>query len=64
VKNHLHEVKKAGYECIRLVGEGDVADICRLSCLEQKIEIVSNGNVPVLEVKGFKVILHMEGKND
>ncbi len=64
VKAHLDEAKNAGYESIRLLGEGDVADICRLSCLEQDIQIVSNGNVPTLEVKGFKVLLHMDGENE
>jgi DNA-binding MarR family transcriptional regulator len=62
VKAHLNEVKKAGYNRIQLVGDGDVADICRLSCLEQGIEIINDGNVPVLEVKGFKVNLNMENK--
>lgn len=64
VRAHLDEVKKAGYTRIRLVGEGDVADICRLSCLEQGIEIVKDGSVPVLEVKGFKVILQWEAANE
>jgi len=63
VKKHLYELKKSGYSQIHIIGDGDVADICRLSCLEQNIEIVSNGNVPILEVKGFKVILHLETKN-
>jgi DNA-binding MarR family transcriptional regulator len=62
VKTHLVEVKKAGYDSIQLVGDGDVADICILSCLEQGIEIVNDGNAPVLEVKGFKVHLRMENK--
>ena len=60
VKSHLTEVKKAGYSRVRLEGDGDVADICRLSCLEQGIEIVNDGNAPILEVKGFKVNLRME----
>ena len=64
VKTHLDEVKKAGFNRIRLEGEGDVADICRLSCLEQNVQIVSDRNVPTLEVKGFKVILQMEGENE
>jgi predicted ArsR family transcriptional regulator len=64
VKTHLSEVKKAGYDRIQLVGEGDVADICRLSCLEQDIQIVTDGNFPKLEVKGFKVLLHMDGENE
>lgn len=60
VKTHLDEVKKAGFNRIQLVGDGDVADICRLSCLEQDVAIVNEENVPVLEVKGFKVHLRME----
>ena len=64
VKVSLDAVKQAGYSQIRLIGEGDVADICRLSCLEKGIEIVKDGNVPVLEVKGFKVILQMETANE
>jgi DNA-binding MarR family transcriptional regulator len=64
VKKHLLEVKKAGYTQVRLIGEGDVADICRLSCLEQDIGIVDDGNVPVLEVQGFKVILRVEAEDE
>ena len=62
VKEHLNEVKRAGYDHVRLVGDGDVADICRLSCLEQDVEIVKDGDAPVLEVKGFKVHLRMENQ--
>ncbi len=64
VKAHLDEVKKAGYNRIRLLGEGDVADICRLSCLEQDIQVVSDGRAPTLEVKGFKVLLYMDDDNE
>ena len=64
VKTHLSEVKKAGYDRVRLLGEGDVADICRLSCLEQNIQIVADGEYPTLEVKGFKVLLHMDGTHE
>jgi DNA-binding MarR family transcriptional regulator len=62
VIEHLDDVKKAGFERVQLIGDGDVADICRLSCLEQDVEIVKDGNVPVLEVKGFKVNLRMENQ--
>jgi predicted ArsR family transcriptional regulator len=64
VKTHLNEVKKAGFNRIQLIGEGDVADICRLSCLEQDVQIVSDGNVPKLEVKGFKILLHMDDNDE
>jgi DNA-binding MarR family transcriptional regulator len=60
VKEHLANIKEAGFVRVRLLGEGDVADICRLSCLEEGLEIVLEEDVPMLEVKGFKILLHME----
>jgi DNA-binding MarR family transcriptional regulator len=64
VRAHLEEVLAAGYEQVALRGEGDVADICRLSCLERGIAVVPEGNVPVLEISGLKVKLHMEDHHD
>jgi DNA-binding MarR family transcriptional regulator len=64
VKEHLDEVHKAGYNSVRLVGEGDIADICKLSCLEHGISLSADGSAPVLEVVGLKVILHMEGNHE
>jgi DNA-binding MarR family transcriptional regulator len=62
VKEQLALVQQAGFHAIRLVGEGDVADVCKLTCIEQGIELTEDGNAPVLEVDGFKVILHMEAE--
>ncbi len=59
VKEHLDTVRAAGQNRIRVIGEGDVADICKLSCLEQGFAIVQDTDAPTLEVKGFKVVLNM-----
>ena len=60
VRDHLGDVQKAGYKSVRITGKGDVADICRLTCLEQDIEVVTDKNVPALIVDGFKVTLKMD----
>ena len=62
VSEYLAEVKNAGYTRVRIVGKGDVADICRLTCLEHGIEPVTDRDAPVLQVDGFKVFLRMENK--
>ena len=63
VKKHLNTIYSAGFKKVRIVGEGDIADICRLSCLEQGIVVVQDKNVPALEIKGYKVFLKIgEGK--
>ena len=57
VKEYVEKIKRDGFDRVRLVGEGDVADICRLTCLEQGITIVDETTVPTLMVNGLKVIL-------
>ena len=59
VKEHLDAARAAGFTRVRVVGAGDVADICKLSCLEQGFVIVQDTDAPTLEVKGFKVVLNM-----
>lgn len=58
----LAEVNKAGYKQVRLEGDGDIAEICRLTCLEQSIAITDNSDIPVLEIIGTKVRLIMPEK--
>lgn len=60
VKEHLAKVQEAGYNRVRILGRGDVVDICRLTCIEQGIEVVTDKEAPALQVDGFKVKLQME----
>ncbi len=60
VRELLGEVKRAGYNHVTILGEGDIADICRLTCLEQNMSVDELEGAPVLEVRGTKVFLHIE----
>ena len=62
VREFLVDIQKAGYSQVRVLGRGDVVDICRLTCLEQGIEVVTDKSAPALQVDGFKVTLQLEGK--
>ena len=64
VREHLEQIKTAGYQEVSIRGEGDVADICRLSCLEQGVAITTDSNAPVLEIVGMKVLLHPGGSHE
>ncbi len=56
----LADVRKKGYSAVRLTGDGDVADVCRLTCLEQGVEIVDDPTVPLLVIQGLKVFIQDE----
>ncbi len=72
VSRLLEDVRLAGFNQVCIDGEGDIADICRLSCLEHRMTVVGAINIegrepalpcdhmPVLEVRGLKVVLHMD----
>jgi DNA-binding MarR family transcriptional regulator len=72
VRELLAEVKRAGFDHVRIESEttldesslssrsNDIADICRLTCLEQGIIISQDSNAPILVVHGMKVTLQME----
>ena len=57
IKEHLGVIQAAGYNRVRIVGDGDVADICRLTCLEQGFSVVQDPTVPGLRLQGWKVLL-------
>lgn len=63
VSELLDELKVAGYHHVRIhvqdQGPDDIMDICRLTCLEHGVEVVESHQVPVLEVRGSKVTLHL-----
>jgi DNA-binding MarR family transcriptional regulator len=64
VKEYLFHVRQAGHQRVCIVGTGDVADICKLTCLEQGLTLSETQDVPVLEVVGLKVMLRMEALHE
>jgi len=72
VMEQLESVQNAGYSHVVVQGDGDIADICRLTCLEKGIMTIETrtdekisiqeDHLPILEIRGTKVFLNMEPK--
>jgi DNA-binding MarR family transcriptional regulator len=72
VRELLAEVKRAGFDHVhietmtdlddpKLTSQtNDIADVCRLTCLDESIKIVQEPISPALVVHGLKVSLRME----
>lgn len=57
-KQLLREVREANCTALILAGEGEIADICRLTCLEMGITIMNEGqDLPVLAINGIEITL-------
>jgi DNA-binding MarR family transcriptional regulator len=60
MKTVIEQVKQRGHRRIRLEGSGDVADVCRLTCVEHGIEIVEANNAPVVRIKELKMFIEWQ----
>jgi DNA-binding MarR family transcriptional regulator len=55
----LSQLRRSGYEEVCLDGDGDVIDVCRLTCIEMQlsIRVQKDARVPVLRVAGDRLSL-------
>ena len=58
----LEKLTRQDIHKVRLEGEGDVADVCRLTCMEQHFTLTDEPSAPALIVDGLKVRLVMDEK--
>jgi predicted transcriptional regulator len=62
VTSLLQRLEAMGIHTVRLVAEGDVADVCRLTCMEHHFTLTENPEAPALVVDGIKVRLELNSK--
>ena len=55
-------LKHNGVERVRVEGNDDVSEICRLTCLEQGLQISRNPNTTLIHIDGLKIFLDEDNK--
>ena len=60
VLDSIEEIRLAGFDKVRVVGDGDLAEVIRLTCIEQGVTIEDDPGLPALEIEGWKIQLNME----
>jgi len=54
----IQQLRKSGLNTIRIIGEGDVAEICKLTCLEQNLTLVDGKtHYPAIKIDELKLNL-------
>ncbi len=56
----IQKVRAQGINQIFIEGSGDVAEICRLTCLEQGLRISEERIFPIFRIEGLKIFIIME----
>ena len=57
VKELLTQIHSAGKKQVKIVGDSEIADVCKLTCLEQGFEVGEGDGIPILVVEGYTVRL-------
>jgi len=60
VKELLAEASAVGFHQVKVIGDSEIADVCRLTCLEQGFEVVDLDDIPVFVVQGYSVMMQRE----
>ena len=60
----IQQLRKSGLNTIRIIGEGDVAEICKLTCLEQNLTLVDGKtHYPAIKIDELKLnVILREGQ--
>jgi DNA-binding MarR family transcriptional regulator len=56
----LQQVKDAGFCRVSIQGDGDIADVCRLTCIEMDVQVTgesSDDGYPVIVIDGSEIHL-------
>jgi DNA-binding MarR family transcriptional regulator len=56
----LDKLQERGIHTVHLVGDGDIADVCRLTCMEQHFTLTERSDAPMLIVEGLQVRLDFD----
>ena len=52
----IQQLRKSGLNTIQIIGEGDVAEICKLTCLEQNLTLVDGKtHYPAIKIDELKL---------
>ena len=64
MQDAIVQVRQAGYDRICLEGDGDIAEVCRLTCLENGIAIVQDGEAPRVIIRALKLFVVLEKESE
>jgi DNA-binding MarR family transcriptional regulator len=64
-KAYLREVKQAGYDTVCIKGDGDLAEVIYLSCLEAGVQVKAelDGAYPVFRIENWNTVLDWPKKD-
>ena len=61
--NALEEIRFNGYTQVNILGEGEIAEVCKLTCMEAGIPVTNDPKAPKIRIEGIKLALELPDTN-
>jgi DNA-binding MarR family transcriptional regulator len=55
----IEEARQHGYTALGIRGDGEIAEVCRLTCLEQEMPLTDDPHAPQIIIEGIKLALEL-----
>lgn len=57
--NAIEEIRFNEYTNVQIIGDGEIAEVCRLTCMEQGIPVTTDPKAPKIVIQGIKLALEL-----
>ncbi len=57
--NAIDEIRFNGYTQVNILGEGEIAEVCKLTCMEAGMTVTNDPKAPKILIEGIKLALEL-----
>jgi DNA-binding MarR family transcriptional regulator len=58
----IRQLRESGFEQVRIEGDGEIAEVCRLTCLENSLQVTENPSAPCIVIDGIHISLTLSAE--
>ncbi len=53
----IRQLRESGFEQVKIEGDGEIAEVCRLTCLENNLPVTEDPSAPCIVIDGIHISL-------
>jgi DNA-binding MarR family transcriptional regulator len=59
----IRQLRESGFEQVRIEGDGEIAEVCRLTCLENSLQVTEEASAPCILIDGIHLSLALPAES-
>ncbi|GAA5343438.1 MAG: hypothetical protein canaca05_09390 [Anaerolineaceae bacterium] len=59
----IRQLRESGFEQVRIEGDGEIAEVCRLTCMENSLPVTDDPSAPRIVIDGIHISLALPAES-